>query len=238
MAMISSGYNSDEIVNSPGATTEINLKKTNFTFGASSTVHPTDTSSFQSGTPEIEEMASNEPGFDMENRDPNNMNIHLQLLWDDIVAEPEGIRSLDCVWRSAFKVYKCSMDCCYGFLTILFSIPIAFCIGINFACLAFQHVWCVGPFFREWKLRCHVLRNFFRITLSSICGPCCETCGLIFSQIRIRQQKMEGLTDKIFDTAGYLKIGFSIFREKKNNEALIKSLVKRKLEYEFIHCRK
>ncbi len=65
--------------------------------------------------------------FDMEQRDPNNLNNHLQVYerqiysnpsyieiypiiirqvqWSDVIGEPESIRSNDCIWNCSYKVY-------------------------------------------------------------------------------------------------------------------------------------
>lgn len=44
-------------------------------------------------------------GFDLNQRDPNNLNEHLQVLWDDVFGEPEGVRSNDCAWRTSYKCF-------------------------------------------------------------------------------------------------------------------------------------
>ena len=97
-------------------------------------------------------------GFDLNQRDPNNLNEHLQVLWDDVFGEPEGVRSNDCAWRTSYKCfhgtrYKLEKliaeaiflifpsvirSCCYLLLTALFAPCMAFFAAINFACLAFN----------------------------------------------------------------------------------------------------
>ena len=44
-------------------------------------------------------------GFDLSQRDPNNLNEHLQVMWDDVFGEPEGVRSNDCAWRTSYKCF-------------------------------------------------------------------------------------------------------------------------------------
>ena len=43
-------------------------------------------------------MATN---IDMVNRDPNNMNNHIQVSFDDVLAEPENAHSAD--WYNIYK---------------------------------------------------------------------------------------------------------------------------------------
>ena len=44
-------------------------------------------------------------GLDLSQRDPNNLNEHLQVMWDDVFGEPEGVRSNDCAWRTSYKCF-------------------------------------------------------------------------------------------------------------------------------------
>merc|ERR1712154_570267 len=98
-------------------------------------------------------------GFDMDNRDPNNLNEHLQVMWDDIIGEPEGIKSTQCAWNCSYKCFRGTTRCCYFLLTTLFAPCLAFCSAINFASLAFQHIWCMGPCLRTWKINCAFFRT-------------------------------------------------------------------------------
>ena len=59
-------------------------------------------------------------------------------MWDDIIGEPEGIKSTQCAWNCSYKCFRGTNRCCYILLTTLFGPCLAFCSAINFACLAFQ----------------------------------------------------------------------------------------------------
>lgn len=128
--------------------------------------------------------------FAMDNRDPNNLNPHIQIQWDDIIGEAEGLRSPDCCWRCTSRCYERTQEICYVLLVVLFSPFIAFCNGCNFACLAFNQVWCVGPCFRSWKINCATIKKFWEACLIAVCGPIVEICGLVFSKAYVRYQRV------------------------------------------------
>lgn len=65
-------------------------------------------------------MADN---LDMENRDPNGMNSYIQVTFGDVLAEPEGARSADCVWRNSYKCFEGGLSCCYKLLTYICGLP-------------------------------------------------------------------------------------------------------------------
>lgn len=56
--------------------------------------------------------------LDMINRDPNEMNTYIQIEFDDILAEPHGAYSADCVWRNSYACFSCGFNCCYRFQTV------------------------------------------------------------------------------------------------------------------------
>ncbi|KAF0290923.1 Caveolin-1 [Amphibalanus amphitrite] len=135
-------------------------------------------------------MMDNTPGFSMEERDPNNINLHLQVMWDDVIAEPEGIASRDCTWRTSYKCFRGAKHCCYRFLACLLGPCLACCLGCQFACLAFQHIWCNTPCLRQCKINCNFIRALNRVCAGAILAPCFDVCGTMFQRIRVRHGPM------------------------------------------------
>merc|ERR1712110_595528 len=80
--------------------------------------------------------------LDMMNRDPNNINPHLKVGFEDIFGEPEDIRSMECVWKNSYKCFECWKQLCYTIMT--------FCCGI---CIAME--W--GCEFRLHRLHTHLV---------------------------------------------------------------------------------
>ncbi|PSN58482.1 hypothetical protein C0J52_00792, partial [Blattella germanica] len=73
-----------------------------------------------------------------EERDPNNLNQHLQVQWDDVIGEPEGVRSISCVWKLSSWCFRSSRNCCYIVMSLILAPIMALCLGCTFACLAFE----------------------------------------------------------------------------------------------------
>ncbi|KAK0044783.1 caveolin-1, partial [Biomphalaria pfeifferi] len=51
------------------------------------------------------------------------------VMFDEVLAEPDGAHSINCVWNCAYKCFNCCKGCCYKFLTLLCGIPLAICWG-------------------------------------------------------------------------------------------------------------
>merc|ERR1712121_521385 len=79
-------------------------------------------------------------GVDLVNRDPNDLNDHVKVKFEDVLGEPEGAHAIDCVWKNSYTCFNCCKGCCYKLLTILCGIPLAACWGCEFAMITFQHV--------------------------------------------------------------------------------------------------
>ncbi|XP_075750385.1 uncharacterized protein LOC142817213 [Rhipicephalus microplus] len=118
-------------------------------------------------------------------RDPNVLSEYLQVEFDDVFAEPEGTYSLDSVWKAATLTFTHTKNVCYRALSLLCAVPLALIVGISFACLSFQHIWCIGPAIRHCRVNCHVVRQYMRIILESCCAPCFSEMGLVLSRIRV-----------------------------------------------------
>lgn len=120
-------------------------------------------------------------------RDPKTLSEYLQVEFDDVFAEPEGTYSLDGVWKVAAQTFTKTKNVCYKVLSLTFAVPLALVVGISFACLSFQHIWCIGPAIRHCRVNCHVVRQYMRIILESCCAPCFSEMGLVLSRIRVQQ---------------------------------------------------
>ena len=59
-------------------------------------------------------------------------------MFDDVLGEPEGAHSAECVWRNSHKCFNGGLGCCYKFLTFICGLPLALYWGCHFACVSFS----------------------------------------------------------------------------------------------------
>ena len=123
--------------------------------------------------------------LDLINRDPNNMNNYIQVCFDDVLAEPEGAHSADCVWTNSRKCFECGFSFYYKLCTYLCGICIALEWGCTFGAVAFSAIWCWTPYMRLMSIALAPTRKIFSICLSTFVAPCMETAGLFFSRIHV-----------------------------------------------------
>jgi len=124
-------------------------------------------------------------GPDLDMRDPHNINDHVKVAFEDVLAEPDSIHSMDCVWRTSYRCFNGCKNCCYKCLSAIFGSCLAMCWGIHFACISFNHIWCLTPYLRSLAINCSFCQRCWGTVLQCFLAPICETCGLCFSRIQV-----------------------------------------------------
>lgn len=83
------------------------------------------------------------------------------LLFNDVIGEPDGTHSFDCVWtfsRSCFESWKIF---CYNLMTMCCGCCMAAQWGCEFAFIAFWHIWYITPMFKILEINCGVCLRLY-----------------------------------------------------------------------------
>ncbi|XP_072257649.1 caveolin-2 [Pyxicephalus adspersus] len=120
------------------------------------------------------------------NRDPHNLNSHLQLGFGDVIAEPDTTHSFDKVWICSTALYEISKYLIYKVLTVLLAIPLAFVIGLLFAILSCLHIWVVMPFVRTCLMVLPSVQAIWKGVTDSLIAPLFASMGRCFSSVSVR----------------------------------------------------
>lgn len=65
-----------------------------------------------------------------------------------MIAEPDGVHSVDGVWIISYKTYTKSKAFLYIGLSSIFGIPLSLIWGLLFALLSFLNIWVIVPFIK------------------------------------------------------------------------------------------
>jgi len=104
----------------------------------------------------------------------------LYLFFNEIIAEPAGIHSLDCVWKCSWKCFELWKKLCYYIMTTLCGICISMEWGCEFAYIALYHIWCVTPCMKVLEINCGVCQKIYAMCVNCCPVPLCEACGALF----------------------------------------------------------
>lgn len=104
----------------------------------------------------------------------------LQCMFEDVLAEPEGTHSIDCVWKLSYTCFNLWKGLCYKIQTTLCGICIAASWGCDFASISFYHIWYFTPCFKLVDINCACLRRIWGQCIGCFLDPVCTSCGLLF----------------------------------------------------------
>ncbi|XP_063401924.1 caveolin-2-like [Mytilus trossulus] len=114
-----------------------------------------------------------------ENRDPNHINDHLQMKFDQVFGEPENNYSFGVVWECSETCYTCWHGLCYGLASCLCSVWIVIYWGFIFGCVAFDHIWIFTPFLKLFTMIMQICRPL-KPCIDCCIKPCTGACAHFF----------------------------------------------------------
>ncbi|XP_025889012.1 caveolin-2 [Nothoprocta perdicaria] len=137
----------------------------------------------RAGGPALSDVEkSAEDGAD---RDPNGLNGHLQLGFEDVIAEPELTHSFDKVWICSHALFELSKYLVYKLVTLLLAIPMALVAGIIFAALSCLHIWIVVPFVKTCLMVLPSVKTVWKSLTDVFIVPFFHSIGRCFAMVNI-----------------------------------------------------
>ncbi|XP_064363539.1 caveolin-2 [Dromaius novaehollandiae] len=119
-------------------------------------------------------------------RDPNGLNTHLKLGFEDVIAEPELTHSFDKVWICSHALFELSKYLIYKLVTLVLAIPLALLAGIIFAVLSCVHIWIVVPFVKTCLMVLPSVQTVWKSLTNVFIVPFFQSIGRCFAMVNIR----------------------------------------------------
>lgn len=130
-------------------------------------------------------------GLDLTNRDETGLNDHVKLAFEDILAEPEGYHSWDCLWKATFRLFHGLRGFLYRLLSLVLAIPAAIVWALVFALLTALNVFCCVPGARAAAIPGFWLGKLWNFLLRSVLDPIFRSAALLCSAVHIRRSQAE-----------------------------------------------
>ncbi|KAM9170679.1 caveolin-2 [Pangshura tecta] len=119
-------------------------------------------------------------------RDPHGLNTHLELGFEDVLAEPASFHSFDKVWICSHALFELSKYALYKLLTLFLAIPLALVAGIVFAVLSCLHIWIVMPFVKTCLMVLPSVQTVWKSVTDVLIAPLFQSLGRCFATVNIR----------------------------------------------------
>eukprot|EP00118_Oscarella_pearsei_P019566 m.208576 g.208576 ORF g.208576 m.208576 type:complete len:164 (+) comp39710_c0_seq4:922-1413(+) len=122
---------------------------------------------------------------------PQEMSNRMRVEFAEVIAEPEGTESIPKIIQISDLVYTWTKNLVYKFLTLVIAIILSLVWGLVFALVAFLTVWMINPAARLYYIFLDITGRFYAAMIAAFVDPLNRSCGLVFSRILARHQKVE-----------------------------------------------
>ncbi|KAM9854190.1 caveolin-2 [Aulostomus maculatus] len=119
-------------------------------------------------------------------RDPNDINAHLKVGFEDVIAEPVSTQSFDRVWIGSHAAFELIKFIFYRVLSTLLAVPVAFILGLLFGVLSCIHIWLVMPVIQSFMMLLPSVQVVWRSMTDMFITPLFHSMGKVLSSVQVR----------------------------------------------------
>ncbi|KAF7666930.1 hypothetical protein LDENG_00088320 [Lucifuga dentata] len=119
-------------------------------------------------------------------RDPHNINAHLKVGFEDVLAEPTSTHSFDSVWIGSHAAFELVKFVIYRLLSALLAVPAAFLLGLIFAVISCVQIWLVMPLMQSFMMVLLSLQTVWRSLTDMFVTPFFQSMGKCLSSIHAK----------------------------------------------------
>ncbi|XP_054721713.1 caveolin-3-like [Uloborus diversus] len=135
-------------------------------------------------------------GLNLLDRDDRNVNDHVNIVFEDLLAEPDASHGFDAVWRMAFIVFSGTKLWVYRIVSALLAIPCGFLWGAVFSILTLVNVWVISPTLRTFDVFMHILHRVWSAVVHTFLDPIFLSVGHLCSNININNTSRQVLVQE------------------------------------------
>ncbi|KAF3706141.1 Caveolin-2 [Channa argus] len=118
-------------------------------------------------------------------RDPGDINAHLKIGFEDVIAEPSSSHSFDKVWIGSHAAFELVKFIFYRLLTALLAVPMAFILGLLFGLLSCIHIWLVMPVIQSFMMLLPSFQIVWRSLTDMFISPLFHSMGKSLASIQV-----------------------------------------------------
>jgi len=127
-------------------------------------------------------------GLNVLDRDEKRINEHVNILFEDVIGEPDPTHGFEFVWRLTYLLFNATRFWFYRILASIIAIPLALLWAIIFAFINLATIWCFTPSFRIYDIILHYLYRIWSGLIRCLLDPFFNSAALLFNNIRSRRE--------------------------------------------------
>jgi len=129
-------------------------------------------------------------GLNVLDRDEKHINDHVNILFEDVIGEPDPTHGFEFVWRLTYLLFNATRFWFYRFLAAIIAIPLALLWAIIFAFINLGTIWCFTPSLRIFDIILHFLHRIWSGLVRCFLDPFFSSGALLFNNIRSRRENI------------------------------------------------
>lgn len=122
-----------------------------------------------------------------EDRDHRKVNELVKIVFEDVIAEPDGTHSFDGCWCVSKAVFQFTRNWMYRVLACIIGVPCGLFWGCNFALLQLSHIWCYGPCVKYTTVKMAWFGEIWSLIVRTILDPLFDSIGRCLRAIRVER---------------------------------------------------
>lgn len=138
-------------------------------------------------------------GLNLLDRDEKHVNDHVNLVFEDVLAEPDASHGFDGAWKLTYLVFSSTRLWCYRLLAALLALPCGLTWGLLFSLLSLLHVWLLTPALRIFDVLLHVVHRVWGGLVRTLLDPVFQSIGKVAADVRVTRTQVYPKNDFAHD---------------------------------------
>lgn len=138
-------------------------------------------------------------GLNLLDRDEKHVNDSINLVFEDVLAEPDASHGFDGAWKLTYLVFSSTRLWCYRLLAALLALPCGLTWGLLFSLLSLVHVWLLTPSLRVLDVFLHVVHRVWGGLVRTLLDPVFQSIGKVAADVRVTRTQVYPKNDFAHD---------------------------------------
>lgn len=138
-------------------------------------------------------------GLNLLDRDEKHVNDSINLVFEDVLAEPDASHGFDGAWKLTYLVFTSTRLWCYRLLSALLALPCGLTWGLLFSLLSLVHVWLLTPTLRVFDVILHVVHRVWGGLVRTLLDPVFQSVGKLAGDVRVTRTQVYPKNDFAHD---------------------------------------
>ena len=127
-------------------------------------------------------------GLNVLDRDEKRVNDHINILFEDVIGEPDPTHGFEFVWRLTYLLFNATRFWFYRIIAAIIAIPLALLWALIFAVINLATIWVITPVLRIFDIVLHYTHRVWSGIVRAFLDPFFASGALLFNNIRSRRE--------------------------------------------------